>query len=123
MKKIQPFATYNDSDKWVIIVDNYFGYFDNEEKANEIYNLVGGTEESDGLAETLFCNCEILPPNYCPKNYKVKCSDCIAIDIVNYIKKTQERVGYRLWLFENKERNSLTLKQRYKGILCDLFDN
>jgi hypothetical protein len=37
---ISMFATENDTDKWVVAVDGYFGLFDTEKEADQVYEMI-----------------------------------------------------------------------------------
>ncbi len=93
--KIKMFGTHNDTDKWVVAVDGWFGLFSTLKQANTAYDIVGGDEGSDGLAETPFGSAQIMPPHhiikfrdgYAPDGGFDYISKHKPIDIVGYIRK------------------------------------
>jgi len=97
--EVNTFATRNDTDKWVVIVDGKFGLFASKEEAERAYNSIPGGECSDSLANIPFHSADILPPNHTPKyqaGYEPpqgisKISEHQPIDIKNYIKTTLEK--------------------------------
>jgi len=101
VKLVSTYAINNNTDKWAVIVDGYFGLFDSKEKANMVWDMIGGSDDEDGLAETPFGDAELLPPYY-PKNKSrsdingaiTYISDYKPIDIENYIKKAQHKYRY-----------------------------
>lgn len=102
--KIPTFATENDTDFWVVVVDDFFGIFKTKNEAKDVYEMIGGEDGDDGLAETPFGASQLMPPRYKPKNVldknwepEAKISDFKPIDIKSYIQKTYKRDKYRLW--------------------------
>jgi hypothetical protein len=99
MKKINEFATHNDTDMWAVCVDGFFGLFADKAEAQKVYESVGGDEGDDGLAETCFGSACLLPPHYVckfydgtePKGGFDRISAHRPIDIAGYIKKHAER--------------------------------
>jgi hypothetical protein len=59
---IMTFATHNDTDKYVIIVDGRIGIFGTAEKAAAVYAKIGGGAGDDGLDETPFGSADFLMP-------------------------------------------------------------
>lgn len=98
-EKINMFGTNNDTDKYVVAVDGYFGVFDNKKDAEKAYNMIGGYEGSDGLAETPFGSAQFMPPKFTmkyrqgfePREGMDLISKHKPINIVTYIKKKYER--------------------------------
>lgn len=88
------FATSNDTDKWAVCVDGFFGLFKNKSEAENAYSEIGGCDGSDGLAETPFESAELLAPNTHIKEEPwggwkchTKLSEKVEINILDYIKK------------------------------------
>lgn len=91
--KIKVFCTDNPTDRWVLVVDGYFGFFDSEKEVNEIYNQVGLIDNSP------FGAMEIIPPHYrCEfwngsrESHVVSVVDYTPINITNYIEKNINKV-------------------------------
>lgn len=94
-RELSAFATRNNTDKWAIVVDGQYGLFATKDEAVKVYNLVGGADGSDGLADTPFGSCNILPPNSRPnwlpqfqaemEAEELDITDYTPIDITSYI--------------------------------------
>lgn len=84
LKKIEMFATENDTPHWIVAVSGLAGKFDNEAEATRVYNLIDNIEESP------FGSCWLISPNYKPefkdKRNLTKISEVELIDIEAYIK-------------------------------------
>lgn len=118
------FGLHNSTDKWVLIVDGYFGYFDSQDKrdfywheANRQFELYHG------------CLNKINP--HTSVNYSIdgEPSEDIAnyqpIDIINYIKTKRARTRARLnrKLCDKLALNNLPLRfVYYKRRDVNLFD-
>lgn len=118
------FSLHNSTDKWVLIVDDYFGYFDSQNErdfywreANRQFELYHG------------CLNKINP--HTPVNYSIdgEPSEDIAnyqpIDIINYIKTKRARTRARLnrKLCDKLALNNLPLRfVYYKRRDVNLFD-
>jgi hypothetical protein len=95
MTKISMFATSNDTDRWAVCVDGYFGLFAGQPEAERVYSLIGGHEGDDGLADTAFGSAQLLPPGHVakfiggwiPESGISLISEHRAIDIDGYIRK------------------------------------
>jgi hypothetical protein len=90
IKKIEMFATHNDTDQYAICADGYFGLFDTRELAEQCYALV------DEICESGCGSMQMLPPGYEPRNRlalgkpvmtQSRLSESRAIDIAHYIKQ------------------------------------
>ena len=80
----------NDTKKWIVLIDKFYGVFETKEQANEVYSLIGNIEESPFGSSFLF------PPDYIYETFtgyksKNKISDFKPIDIKRYIIKNIEK--------------------------------
>jgi hypothetical protein len=116
--KILPmFGTENDTNKWAVAVDGYFGLFDDKATAEKVYQSIGGYDGADGLAGTGFSSAQILPPHYKPvyiggwepSGGIAKLSEYRAIDIADYIRKRPMR----------QQRNYTEKERTLAGRLAD----
>lgn len=127
MRKIKMFATHNDTDKYAVCVDGYFGLFDTEAEAKRVWDMIGGTSGSDGLADTAFGSASFLRPGHVVKFYDEsepdggfdRISDHQPIDIKGYIVKTPLRLEHKVLI------NRGTTKERlqFKRFFGDMFGN
>lgn len=120
-RKIKMFATNNDTDFFVVVVDGYFQKFATREEAlvayrmickepdpssfKTAYDVVKARENALTIAETPFGSCEFLTPHetvcqHCwnedgtyagTKGVSSNISDCQPIDIVGYINKRWQK--------------------------------
>ena len=111
--KIDMFDTENDTGKWVVAVDGYFGFFDSKDKAQAA--MKRAIPDDMHFDDTVFGSIWIIPPNYKPKDRwdkskpLKKISDHKAIDIAGYIKKRPERE------WRNFKEPSTTPKERLQN--------
>lgn len=95
---INAYTVNNDTDKWVLIVDNKFGFFNTQAEANMAWSAIGGESDED-LGDTPFGSAELLPPNYPKKQNRTELdgitqhfvSEYKPINIRDYILKTIDR--------------------------------
>lgn len=66
------FASHNSTDQYAILIDDRLGLYDSREEAHRVYRLIGGTDygDDDGLAETPFGACQLIPPRH-------RCAGCM----------------------------------------------
>lgn len=97
LNKITPFATENDTDRHVVMVDGYIQSFATEQEAMDVYHRI--TPPGWHFDDTLFGCCDYLPPRYRPGNRyyrvvpKARVSGTQEIDLEGYIAKLGERLG------------------------------
>jgi len=127
--KIKMFGTCNDTDKWAVCVDGYFGLFADKVSAERVYDMIGGTDGSDGLADTAFGSCCILSPGYRPNIGEWEQwqggMDYIslhrAISIEDYIVKTPIRLNYKVLPQTSTVKDRLQLKRFFGDMLGNLY--
>jgi len=128
MKKIRMFATANDTDKWAVCVDGFFGLFDDKTAAVKVYNLIGG-ESNEDLGDTAFGSCQILPPG--ARMWKVECtnpwnpeddriSEHRAINIEDYIRKVPVRRSRRSFYQPTTPSERLATKKFFSGFFGEV---
>ena len=65
------FNLHNSTDKFVVIFDNHFQFFENGQEARGVYNLIGDIDES------IIGSAEFITPNYiCEKCIHEGHEDC-----------------------------------------------
>jgi hypothetical protein len=96
INKIKMFATANDTEKWVLCVDGYFGTFETKDECIAARKLIGDCDKH--FDDTPFGSVAILTPMSAPyfvdPNWRPELdliSEHQAIDIVGYIIKQQRR--------------------------------
>jgi hypothetical protein len=96
------FATHNDTDKWAVCVDGFFGLVETEEEAMALdRDILRGSSapETDELCETPFGSAAVLRPGYVARFFdgsepeggfdRISAHD--PIDIADYISKNWTR--------------------------------
>lgn len=99
--KITPFATANDTDRWIVSVDGYIQSFTTRDEAEVVYASI--TPDCKHFDDSPFGDCQMIPPNYRPINKLAKVLNepedmtrCLVsqvreIDLVGYIAKHAQR--------------------------------
>lgn len=99
--KIIPFATANDTDRWIVSVDGYIQSFATRDEAEVVYASI--TPDGEHFDDTTFGSCQMIPPHYRPINKLAKVlnepedmTQCLVsqvreIDLVDYIAKHKQR--------------------------------
>ena len=87
---VQIFATHNSTNRHAVLIDGRFGLFDDLAEAERVYDLIGGDDGSDGLAETPFGSCQLVPAGY-------QCKGCYHdshTDIADHVDQASDVEGY-----------------------------
>lgn len=118
------FGLHNSTDKWVLIVDDYFGYFDSKEE-RDFYHK----KASDQFVLYHGCLNKLEPNESVKYNIDGEPSEDIVtyqpIDIINYIKTKRVRTRTRLSrkTYDKLALNNLPLRfVYYKRRDVKLFD-
>lgn len=95
MKKINKLPNlkiYNPTNKFILIVDDFFGYFDSEKERNHYYHLLA----IDSSFHFRHKRLDKIDPYQNDKLKLLQITDYQSIDIVNYIETRKERM-LRCW--------------------------
>lgn len=107
------FKIYNPTNKFILIVDNFFGYFDSEKERNHYYHLLA----MDSSFYFRHKRLNKIDPCQNGEMQGLPITDFQSIDIVNYIETRKDRMlkhWNRIEYEENFRKYSLPIRFAFK---------